>query len=83
MSTETKLSAIKAINEEKNRVQQYIESLAKHKELHHHSITIHGELESQTFIVPPAIVLLIMDDLEKEFQRRNIELIEKAEQLMS
>lgn len=83
MSTEISLSAIKAINEEKHRVQQYLEAIAKHKLLNNTQITIHTELESQTFIVTPQYIKLILEEMDVFFQARNIELTNKAAELVS
>lgn len=83
MSTQETLSALRAINEEKHQVQQYLEAIAKHMGLKHISITVQTEKESQTFIVPDAIVQLILTDLEGHFQRRNLQLIESAEVLIA
>lgn len=82
MSTQDTLSSIKSINEEKNRVQQYLEAIAKHKLLTHSRITIHTELESQTFIVTDQYVKLLLGEMEQFFQARNIHLTNKAEELI-
>ncbi len=77
-----KVNAIKAITEEKFRMQQYIEAIAKHRNLKHTSITIHTELESQTFLVTDQYVQLILEDMDKFFQVKNLQLTGDAEALM-
>lgn len=81
---EEKLSAIKAINEEKDSCDVAISELINFRNqiTAVDSISVHADLTSFDFNVPKHVVGQILDILEEYHESRRKELIVKAEELM-
>lgn len=81
---EEKLSAMKAINEEKDACDVAISELINFKNQINavDAISIHADQTSFDFAVPKDVATQVLDILEEYHEARRKELIEKAEALM-
>lgn len=82
-NTEDKLSALRAINEEKEFVETSLSALAVFKNKPIETISLHtGDRTTFDFAAPPHIAAELIAMLENYNNHRRQQLIEKAEQLI-